>query len=118
MASLLGIVLLKELEDGSYCFGAIGQALTMMALTIATWQADKQRAENGGGTGAGIAAAVFLFVFNSVFGVLYLGGTWLLPTEVSSLQLRAATAALSTSCNWLFNFMVVCIKFSFFLVKV
>ena len=60
------LFLLKELEDESYCFGAIGQALTMMALTIATWQADKQR-ENGGGTGAGIAAAVFLFVFNSVF---------------------------------------------------
>lgn len=119
LASLLGIVFIERVGRRKLLFfGAIGQALTMMALTIATWQADKQRAENGGGTGAGIAAAVFLFVFNSVFGVLYLGGTWLLPTEVSSLQLRAATAALSTSCNWLFNFMVVCFKFSFFLVKV
>lgn len=110
LASLLGIAFIEKVGRRKLLFwGAVGQALSMMALTIATWQADKQREENGGGTQAGIAATVFLFVFNSVFAVSHLGGAWLYPPEISSLLLRAQTNALSTSCNWIFNFLVVMI---------
>ncbi|RCK64370.1 Sugar transporter STL1 [Candida viswanathii] len=110
LASLFGIVFIERFGRRKLLFwGAVGQALSMMALTISTWQADKQRAENGGGTQAGIAATVFLFVFNSVFAVSHLGGAWLYPPEIASLLLRAQTNALSTSCNWIFNFLVVMI---------
>ena len=55
----------------------------------------------------GIAAAVFLFVFNSFFAVGWLGMTWLYPAEITPLSIRAPANAISTTANWIFNFMVV-----------
>ncbi|ODV78535.1 putative sugar transporter [Suhomyces tanzawaensis NRRL Y-17324] len=105
LASLLGLLFIERLGRRFLLFwGAIAQAITMALLTATTWAAD-----NGSGSKAGIAAAVFLFVFNSFFAVSYLGGTWLIPPEVLSLQMRATGAAISTASNWAFNFMVVMI---------
>lgn len=56
-----------------------------------------------------VVAAVFLFVFNSFFAVGWLGMTWLYPAEITPLSIRAAANGISTSSNWLFNFMVVLI---------
>ena len=56
---------------------------------------------------AGIGQAVFLFVFNTFFAIGWLGMTWLYPAEIVPLRIRAPTNALSTSANWIFNFMVV-----------
>ncbi|KAM3425230.1 hypothetical protein BST61_g7184 [Cercospora zeina] len=33
--------------------------------------------------------------------------TWLYPSEIVPLSIRAPSSALSTSANWIFNFMVV-----------
>lgn len=33
--------------------------------------------------------------------------TWLYPAEITPLSIRAAANGISTSANWLFNFMVV-----------
>ncbi|WFD31305.1 hypothetical protein MSPP1_002339 [Malassezia sp. CBS 17886] len=60
--------------------------------------------------GPPIAAAVMLFVFNSFFAVGWLGMTWLYPAECTPLSIRAQANGLSTSSNWLFNFMVVMIS--------
>ncbi|CAK9442133.1 uncharacterized protein LODBEIA_P58760 [Lodderomyces beijingensis] len=110
LASLFGILLIEKVGRRRLLFwGAIGQAVTMAVLTISGWQAKKLGDEGRDNTGAGIAAAVFLFVFNSIFAISYLGGTWLYPPEIASLQLRAATASLSTASNWIFNFLVVMI---------
>ena len=76
-------------------------SLAMVALTAAT------HSSNAGDKKAGVAAAVFLFVFNSFFGIGWLGMTWLYPAEIVPLRIRAPANALSTSANWLFNFMVV-----------
>ncbi|KAK6455917.1 putative sugar transporter [Scheffersomyces xylosifermentans] len=104
LASLIGFYTIERLGRRFLLFwGAISQAICMAILTGTTYAAGK------GNSGAGIAAAVFLFAFNSCFGVSYLGGTWLLPPELLSLKLRAPGAALSTACNWVFNFMVVMI---------
>ena len=84
----------------------------MMALTIATWQADKQEQKTEVGL-AQVLLQLCFYLYLILFWSAVFGRHMVVPTEVSSLQLRAATAALSTSCNWLFNFMVVCIKFSF-----
>ncbi|KAB8283183.1 LOW QUALITY PROTEIN: general substrate transporter [Yarrowia lipolytica] len=90
-------------------FGAIGQAATMAILTGCVYAASTP--EDGGlnKPRAGIAAAVFLFVFNTFFAVGWLGMTWLYPAEISSLEIRAPANGLSTSGNWVFNFMVVMI---------
>ncbi|KAK9481479.1 general substrate transporter [Lipomyces starkeyi] len=83
--------------------GAVGQAITMAILTGTAHAAD-----NGNSKG-GIAAAVFLFVFNTFFGIGWLGMTWLYPAEIVSLQVRAPANGLSTAGNWIANFLVVMI---------
>ncbi|RLV94820.1 Sugar transporter STL1 [Spathaspora sp. JA1] len=87
-------------------FGAAGQAASMAILTGTTWAASPKNTDN---TSAGIAAAVFLFVFNTFFGIGWLGMTWLYPAEITPLNIRAASNGLSTAANWSFNFMVVMI---------
>ncbi|EME83298.1 uncharacterized protein MYCFIDRAFT_39197 [Pseudocercospora fijiensis CIRAD86] len=81
-------------------FGAVGMSLSMVVLAAVT---------SVGGTGPGIVAAVFLFVFNTFFAIGWLGMTWLYPSEIVPLRIRAPSSALSTSANWIFNFMVVMI---------
>lgn len=84
-------------------FGSIGQTLTMVILTITVWRATAPYSDSH----AGIAAAVFLFVFNTFFAIGWLGMTWLYPAEITGLEIRAPANGLSTCANWLFNFMVV-----------
>lgn len=78
-------------------FGATGQAATMAAL--AGVGSVKTSPYN-------IAGVALLFVFNSFFAVGFLGMTWLYPAEITPLRIRAPANALSTSSNWIFNFIV------------
>lgn len=87
-------------------FGAAGQCITMAILTGTVWDSADYGNNNSGG---GIAAAVFLFVFNTFFAIGWLGMTWLYPAEIVSLEIRGPSAGLSTASNWIFNFMVVMI---------
>lgn len=93
-------------------WGALGQAICMGLLTACNWKAApeywdiKNSPKN---TSAAIAATVFLFGFNTCFGMSYLGVTWLIPPEILPLQIRAPGAAIATATNWAFNFMVVMI---------
>ncbi|KAF7561967.1 hypothetical protein G7046_g2188 [Stylonectria norvegica] len=82
-------------------FGAAGQAVTMAILAGVNSKPDIKACQ--------IAAIVFLFVFNTFFAVGWLGMTWLYPAEITPLRTRAPANALSTSSNWIFNFMVVMI---------
>jgi sugar porter (SP) family MFS transporter len=81
-------------------FGAAGQAATMAILAGVNSRND---------FGYQIAGIVFLFVFNTFFAVGWLGMTWLYPAEIVPLRIRAPANALSTSANWIFNFLVVMI---------
>jgi sugar porter (SP) family MFS transporter len=81
-------------------FGAVGQAATMAILAGVNSRSE---------TGYQIAGIVFLFVFNTFFAVGWLGMTWLYPAEIVPLRIRAPANALSTSGNWIFNFLVVMI---------
>ncbi|KAK5091449.1 hypothetical protein LTR05_001632 [Lithohypha guttulata] len=62
-----------------------------------------------GSSSSGIAETVFLFAFNTFFAIGWLGMTWLYPAEIVPLKIRAPANALSTTANWIFNFMVVMI---------
>ncbi|KIV96847.1 hypothetical protein PV10_00664 [Exophiala mesophila] len=81
-------------------FGAAGMSFSMVMLAAMT---------SIGGTGPGIVAAAFLFIFNTFFAIGWLGMTWLYPAEVVPLRIRSKSNGLSTSANWIFNFMVVMI---------
>ncbi|KKA27133.1 hypothetical protein TD95_000394 [Thielaviopsis punctulata] len=80
--------------------GAIGQAIAM--ATCAGVNAYDS-------LGCQITAVVFLWLFNTFFGIGWLGMTWLYPAEIVPLRIRAPANGLSTSANWIWNFMVVMI---------
>lgn len=84
-------------------FGVAGQAASMAILCGCQWASTAPR-EN---SAASIVAAVFFFVFNTFFAIGFLGMTWLLPAELTPLNIRAQVNGLSTAANWLFNFVVV-----------
>ncbi|KAL5359508.1 general substrate transporter [Aspergillus floccosus] len=81
-------------------FGAAGMSISMVILAVTA---------SIGTPGANYACVVFLFVFNTFFAIGWLGMTWLYPAEIVPLKIRAPANALSTSSNWIFNFMVVMI---------
>ncbi|QRG37585.1 hypothetical protein FDK38_001962 [Candidozyma auris] len=104
LASLIPIFVIEKVGRRKlFLFGTIGQCLTMLFLYVSMEMAKQNK------PGAPIGAAVLLFVFNTFFGMSLLSLTWLYPPEVSSLEVRAPTTAISTACNWGFNFMVVMI---------
>lgn len=84
-------------------FGAAGQAATMAALAGAASLTEGPEIPQG----PAIAVIALLFVFNTFFAVGWLGMTWLYPAEIVPLKIRAPANALSTSANWIFNFLVV-----------
>lgn len=55
---------------------------------------------------SGVAETVFLFLFNTCFAIGWLGMTWLYPAEIVPLKIRAPANAVSTTANWIWNFMV------------
>lgn len=82
-------------------FGAVGQAATMAILAGVNSQT---------GTGYQVSGIVFLYIFNTFFAAGWLGMSWLYPAEIVPLRIRAPANALSTSANWIFNFMVVMVS--------
>lgn len=59
------------------------------------------------GYATGIVAALMLFLFNTSFAIGWLGMTWLYPAEITPLSIRAPANAISTTANWIFNFLIV-----------
>lgn len=92
-------------------FGAIGMSACMAILTGTTSPAALQPNASGEAQNKAPAyvATVFLFLFNTFFAIGWLGMTWLYPAEITPLSIRAAANGISTSANWLFNFLVVLI---------
>ncbi|KXS94889.1 hypothetical protein AC578_1675 [Pseudocercospora eumusae] len=104
MASWIAIFTIEKIGRRKLMlFGAAGQAASMAILAGTT----SVPTDNPNSQKYGIAAAVFLFVFNSFFAVGWLGMTWLYPAEITPLSIRAPANAISTTANWIFNFMVV-----------
>ncbi|CCE85634.1 Piso0_005250 [Millerozyma farinosa CBS 7064] len=113
LASLLAFFTIERYgRRGLLLFGTAGQCLTMVALTITAYYGDPDVAKEHGferKPGAAVASAVFLFVFNTFFGMGMLSITWLYSPEIASLEIRAPTSAISTACNWISNFVIVMI---------
>lgn len=90
---------------GLMIFGSIGMTLSMVILAITDHIGSSTT--GSASTNAGIASTVMLFAFNSFFAVGWLGMTWLYPAEIVPLRIRAPANAVSTSGNWIWNFMVI-----------
>lgn len=104
LASLIPIWIIERVgRRVLFLFGSVGCCLSMLFLTVSMEMAHQ------GHEGGEIGAAFLLFAFNTFFGMSLLSLTWLYPPEVSSLEVRAPTTAISTACNWAFNFFVVMI---------
>ena len=100
MASWIAIFTIEKIGRRKLMlFGAAGQAASMAILAGTT----SVPTDNPNSQKYGIAAAVFLFVFNSFFAIGWLGMTWLYPAEITPLSIRAPANAISTTANWIFN---------------
>ncbi|KAH2495777.1 hypothetical protein KXW70_003243 [Aspergillus fumigatus] len=56
-----------------------------------------------------LTAAGFLFLFNTFFGLTWVGGPFLYSAEIAPLRCRAQANAFASAGNWLFCFVVVMI---------
>ncbi|KAB8290207.1 hypothetical protein EYC80_011076 [Monilinia laxa] len=86
-------------------WGSVGMVASMVILAIMDYLSET----HVGGSRPGVVSAVFLFVFNTFFAIGWLAIPWLYPAEIVPLKIRAPANGLSTSANWIFNFMVVMI---------
>lgn len=106
VASLVAIFTIERVGRRKLMiFGAVGMSASMVVLAASSKYSDVSK-------GAGICAAVFLFVFNSFFAVGWLGMTWLYPAEITPLGIRAPANAISTTANWIFNVSVLALQLS------
>ncbi|RJE22833.1 Sugar and other transporter [Aspergillus sclerotialis] len=105
MAAFIPIFIIEKVgRRPLMLFGAAGMSVSMAVLAGCNYRLEHLHDKQ-----AGIGQAVFLFVFNTFFAIGWLGMTWLYPAEIVPLRIRAPTNALSTSSNWIFNFLVVMI---------
>lgn len=56
-----------------------------------------------------LIGAGFLFLFNTLFGLAWVGGPFLYSAEIAPLRCRAQANAIASGGNWLFCFIVVMI---------
>jgi MFS family permease len=77
LASLIPIFIIEKVGRRTLMLiGAAGMSISMAILAVTTSFVNNSK--------AGIAAAVFLFVFNTFFAWGWLGMTWLYPAEIVS----------------------------------
>ncbi|KAJ5476234.1 MFS sugar transporter [Penicillium sp. IBT 31633x] len=84
-----------------FMISGTGMSICMAVLAITTSFDDNETAS--------IVSAVFIFLFNTVYPIGFLGGNFLYCTEVAPMRLRVAMSAISTGNHWLWNFVVVMI---------
>jgi hypothetical protein len=77
---------------------AIGMALVLVAEAICV---------EHGGRSAGIAAVFFVFLFEGCFTWGWMSTSWVYPSEILPLKLRAKGTALAAAADYLGNFLVV-----------
>ncbi|CAK4033031.1 general substrate transporter [Lecanosticta acicola] len=88
-----------------FLIGTVGQCLSMV-LAFACLIPGQLNPAN---TEPAKGAVVGFFLFIAFFGATWLPLPWLYPAEVNPIKTRAKANAISTSTNWLFNFLIVMI---------
>ncbi|KAI4910982.1 hypothetical protein J4E90_007239 [Alternaria incomplexa] len=83
-------------------FGASGMSVCMILITILQYLWSERNMQAGR-----IASTVFLFIFSVFFAIGWQGMAWLYQVEIVPLRIRGPANGLSTSANWLLNFVIV-----------
>lgn len=83
-------------------FGASGMSGCMVLITIMQYLWTERNV-----SGTRIASTVFLFAFSMFFAIGWQGMAWLYQVEIVPLRIRGPANAISTSANWMLNFIVV-----------
>lgn len=101
ICSLLSVLLIEGLgRRKAFMFTAVGMAAcfaVISGLLSTSSEANK------------LAAAGLLFLFNTFFGLAWVGGPFLYSAEIAPLRCRAEANAIASAGNWLFCFVVVMI---------
>ncbi|KNZ43976.1 uncharacterized protein VP01_965g6 [Puccinia sorghi] len=102
MASWIGVYTIERFGRRKLMIGgAAGMAVSMAVLAASVWKIEK----NGPAStdvGPAIAATVFFFVYNTFFGIGWLGMSWLYSAEIVGLEIRSAATGYSTASNLVF----------------
>jgi MFS family permease len=101
ICSLLSVLLIEGLgRRKAFMFTAAGMSACF--AVIAGLLSTTERANK-------LAAAGLLFLFNTFFGLAWVGGPFLYSAEIAPLRCRSEVNAIASAGNWLFCFVVVMI---------
>ncbi|KAI9879515.1 MAG: hypothetical protein M1830_008307 [Pleopsidium flavum] len=99
ICSGLSVLLIEGLgRRKAFLITAIGMtaSFTVIPILLSTGQRSPQ-----------LAAAGVLFLFNTFFGLAWMGGPFLYSAEIAPLRARAQINGIASSANWIFCFLVV-----------
>ncbi|KAH0346120.1 general substrate transporter, partial [Aureobasidium melanogenum] len=101
LCSLLSVLLIEGLgRRKSFMITAGGMAICFAIIAGLTSTSDRT---------CQLVAAGFLFLFNTFFGLAWVGGPFLYSAEIAPLRCRSQANAIASAANWLFCFVVVMI---------
>ncbi|KAG9963896.1 general substrate transporter, partial [Aureobasidium melanogenum] len=101
LCSLLSVLLIEGLgRRKSFMITAGGMATCFAIIAGLTSTSDRT---------CQLVAAGFLFLFNTFFGLAWVGGPFLYSAEIAPLRCRSQANAIASAANWLFCFVVVMI---------
>ena len=99
ICSLLSVFLIEGLgRRRAFMWTATGMAACFIAIPILLSTSARSNQ---------LAGAGLLFLFNTFFGLAWVGGPFLYAAEIAPLRARAPCAALGSVSNWTFCFLVV-----------
>lgn len=109
-ASIVALFMIDTLGRRKLMLGTAALMSASMAILAGSVSVVNAKSDQGiNGVPESYVAAVFLYLFNTFFAFGWLGMTWLYPPEITPIRIRAPASAISTSANWLFNFLIVMI---------
>lgn len=101
LCSLLSVLLIEGLgRRKSFMITAAGMGACFAIIAGLTSTTDRT---------SQLVAAGFLFLFNTFFGLAWVGGPFLYSAEIAPLRCRSQANAIASAGNWLFCFVVVMI---------
>ncbi|KIV83991.1 hypothetical protein PV11_05971 [Exophiala sideris] len=99
ICSLLAVLLIEGLgRRKAFMWTATGMAACFVVIPILLSTTSRSNQ---------LAGAGLLFLFNTFFGLAWVGGPFLYAAEIAPLRARAPCAALGSVGNWTFCFLVV-----------
>lgn len=101
ICSLLSIFLIEGLgRRRAFMITATGMSVCFIIIGGLTSQNDRTLQ---------LTAVGFLYLFNTFFGLAWVGGPFLYSAEIAPLRCRAQANAIANAGNWVFCFIVVMI---------